>query len=357
MRKERLQTGITVIALVLSAAVGLGLVAYRAGGVLSLRDDAAMLTGKLSFINGSAVSTADQADTAQTGKSAPSEQTARPLSDSSAEAETPERPKNTSHSGDAHPVVETMVSNGNMSYDNIDIRNTTGYPLDVESLLSEPLPFTIEDNRTVQVLVYHTHTCESYLDDDNGVYYDDFYPRSTDGEQGVVAVGDKIVETLRANGVGAVHDTTFHDHPSYEGSYARSWETVCACGEKYPNLKVTIDLHRDSMTAEDGTKYKPTFEYDGKKAAQLMIMTGYDTDGGFDFWDENLIFAMQLQKKCEDLYPGMTRPLNFGEFTYNMNYNNGSLLIEVGTDANTVEEAARTGEYLANALSSLLQNN
>ena len=109
------------------------------------------------------------------------------------------------------------------------------------------------------------------------------------------------------------------------------------------------------MTADDGTKYKPTFVHGGEKAAQIMIMTGYDTEGSFDFWDENLIFAMQLQKKCEDLYPGMTRPLNFGEYTYNMNFNNGSLLIEVGTDANTVEESRRSGEYLANALSSLLK--
>ena len=108
------------------------------------------------------------------------------------------------------------------------------------------------------------------------------------------------------------------------------------------------------MTSSDGTKYKPVFEHDGQKAAQIMIMTGRDTDGDFDFWDENLIFALQLQKKCEDLYPGMTRPLDFDDYTYNMNYNNGSLLIEVGTDANTVEETKRTGEYLANALSSLL---
>jgi len=51
----------------------------------------------------------------------------------------------------------------------------------------------------------------------------------------------------------------------------------------------------------------------------------------------------------------MTRPLNFGEYTYNMNFNNGSLLIEVGTDANTVEESCRSGEYLAHALADLLK--
>lgn len=350
MRKHRWKTGCAVLSAVLIAALCMGLFAYRARSVLPLTDDAAVLAGKLSFFNGTLASPSE-----------PEEPTAavstRPLAQSATEAQESQRPKNTTHTGASYPVVETQVDNGNTRYENISIRNGTGIDLDIGSLLSADLPFSVGDNRTVQVLVYHTHTCESYLDEDTGVYYEDFYPRSTDGSQGVVAVGDRLVETLREHGIGAVHDTTLHDYPSYEGSYARSWETICACREKYPNIVVTIDLHRDSMTADDGTKYKPTFEYEGQKAAQIMIMTGHDTEGDFDFWDENLIFAMQLQKKCEDLYPGMTRPLNFGDFTYNMNFNSGSLLIEVGTDANTVEEAARTGEYLANALSSLLQNN
>ena len=84
-------------------------------------------------------------------------------------------------------------------------------------------------------------------------------------------------------------------------------------------------------------------------------MSGYDESGDFPFWNENLIFAAKLQKECEDSFPGMTRPLYFGEFSYNMDFNNGSLLIEVGTDANTVDEAAYTGELLGNALSSVLQ--
>ena len=347
----------TATALVLLFSVCIGLVLYRASGCMALSDDAALLTGKLSFVNGSSasadsVSVSDE-PAADESPTLPPEQ--RPLAENTDVTEAAEHPVNTNHSGDSYPVVETKVTNGNMSYDNIMIRNTTDYDLDVESLLSADLPFSIEDNHEVQVLVYHTHTCESYMQEDSGEYYDDWYPRSTDGDQGVVAVGEEIVKTLKEHGIGAIHDTTLHDYPSYEGSYARSWETISEYQERYPSIKVTIDLHRDAMTAQDGTKYKPTFEHDGKKAAQLMIMTGYDTEGGFDFWDENLIFAMQLQKKCEDLYPDMTRPLNFGEYTYNMNFNNGSLLIEVGTDANTVDEAVRTGGYLGDALAALLE--
>lgn len=340
-------------ALTLLMAVCLTMAAYRVCACLPLGDEAAILSGKLSFVNGEVGVGATDA----TPDEKPTEQPRiRPLAETPTEAEqAPEKPQDTPHTGDTYPVKEIKVSNGNMSYDDITIRNTTEYELDVESLLSAALPFSLEENHEVQVLVYHTHTCERYLTEDNGEYYDDYYPRSTDGDLGVMAVGERIVDVLKEHGIGAIHDTTLHDYPSYEGSYARSWETISAYQEKYPSIKVTIDLHRDAMTTDDGTKYKPTFETDGKKAAQIMIMAGYDNEGGFDFWHDNLIFAMQLQKKCEDTYPGMTRPLNFGEYTYNMNFNNGSLLIEVGTDANTVDEACRSGGYLGEALAELLR--
>ena len=342
-----------MLALMLVMSACICMAAYRAGSCIALGDEAAFLSGRLSFVNGSVEDGPKAAE-----EPTEQERQARPLAETpTASAGTPEKPRDNSHSGDSYPVREIKVNNGNESYDNFAIRNTTDCEPDYASLLSEELPFTVEDNHSVQVLVYHTHTCERYLTEDTGEYYDDYYPRSTDGDIGVCAVGERLVETLRDHGIGAVHDTTLHDYPSYEGSYARSWETVTAYQEKYPTIKVTIDLHRDAMTTDDGVKYKPTFEHDGKKAAQIMIMAGCDDDGGFDFWDQNLIFATQLQKKCEDMFPDMTRPLNFGNYTYNMNFNNGSLLIEVGTDVNTVDEACRSGEYLGDALAELLSGN
>lgn len=87
-----------------------------------------------------------------------------------------------------------------------------------------------------------------------------------------------------------------------------------------------------------------------------MIMSGYDPydNYGLGHWQENLTFALKLQQKAEDMYPGMTRPLYFGDFAYNMFINNGSLLIEVGTETNTLSEAQYTGELLGNVLSSVL---
>lgn len=336
--------------------IGLSLsaVAYRAAGCFDLFGDTATAAQMMVFSDGSVDRMIAEEETQADDSSEQSEQ--KPLSvPKTVPTQPSEKPSKVAHTGDTYPVSEINISSGNMRYDNIVFKNSAPYDPDIAQLLASDLPFSVADNRTVQVLIYHTHTCESYLDEDCGYYYEDYYPRSTDSARSVIAVGDRIAESLKARGIGVVHDTTLHDYPSYDGSYARSWETISAYKKKYPGIVVTLDIHRDAMTADDGTKYKPTFTYDGKKAAQIMIMSGYDESGDFPFWDENLIFATKLQKACEDSYPGMTRPLYFGEFCYNMDFNNGSLLIEVGTDANTVDEAAYTGELLGNALSSVLK--
>ena len=340
-----------VIALCLSAAV------YRAAGCFDLFGGSAVAAELMVFSNGELSEAYRETESETSDEATPApKHVEKPLAvQKPSPTSAPEKPEKSNHSGDTYPVVEINKSSGNTSYENISIDNATSYDPDIASLLSADLPFELQDNSTVQVLIYHTHTCERYLEDDCGYYYDDYYPRSTDGSLGVIAVGDRIAESLKAKGIGVVHDTTLHDYPSYDGSYGRSWDTIEQYKKKYPGIVVTLDIHRDAMTADDGTKYKPTFTYNGKKAAQIMIMSGYDDSGDFPFWDENLIFAAKLQKECEDNYPGMTRPLYFGMFSYNMDFNNGSLLIEVGTDANTVDEASYTGELLGNALSSVLQ--
>lgn len=335
------------VALVCSCCLSL---AVRGAAVRrSLGDDAAYLAAFLSFSNGDYLSSPESAEPT----------VSKPLTADERAEETSARLDEdiSSRGGAVYPVVETTLTAGNMSFENISLKNTASYTPDVSALLESSLPFEVSANHRVQVLIFHTHTCESYMTEDAGYYYEDFYPRSTDGELGVCAVGEALADALKARGIGVIHDETLYDYPSYEGSYDRSFAAASAYLEKYPEIKVCIDLHRDAMTADDNTKYKPTFTYDGKKAAQIMIMSGHGDDGGsFSFWRDNLTFAVKLQKTCEDMYPGMTRPLYFGDFTYNMNLNSGSLLIEVGTDANTVEEAVRSGSYLGNALAALLKS-
>ena len=257
------------------------------------------------------------------------------------------------------PVFETRYTEGDTGCDNFYIKNATAYTGDFGGYLRRPLPFDFENNKEkVQVLIVHTHSCESYITYDNGYYHESFYPRSEDKEKNMIRVGRAVAEGLEAQGIGVVHAQEIHDSPAYNGAYYRSYDTIMKYIEEYPDIKVVLDLHRDSISYGSGQgKAKPTFTYNGIKAAQIMIMAGYDPDGYYDFprWEENLTFALKLQKTCEDMYPGMTRPLYFGNFVYNMNVNTGSLLIEVGTDVNTLSEAVHTGKLLSNVLARVLQ--
>ncbi len=263
------------------------------------------------------------------------------------------------HEDEVHfPVITSQYGESGVSCSNFYIKDTVGEDTDFDSLLELPLGFEMENTKEPQVLIFHTHTTESYLEYDEGYYHESFYPRNSDSSKNMVSVGEKLAESLRKQGIGVIHAREIHDSPEYTGAYDRSWETITKYIEQYPSIKVVLDIHRDSIAGDGGSKFKPTFEVEGKKAAQIMIMAGYDplNEMGFPDWEYNLRFALKLQKYAEDMYPGMTRPLYFGYFAYNMPISRGSLLIEVGTDVNTVSEAQYTGKLLGNVLARVLQS-
>ncbi len=263
------------------------------------------------------------------------------------------------HEDEAHfPVITSQYGESGVSCSNFYIKDSVGEDTDFETLLKLPLGFEMENTNEPQVLIFHTHTTESYLEYDEGYYHESFYPRNQDSSKNMVSVGEMLAESLRQQGIGVIHATEVHDYPEYTGAYDRSWETITKYVEEYPSIKVVLDIHRDSIAGDGGSKFKPTFEVNGQKAAQIMIMAGYDpmNEMGFPDWEYNLRFALKLQHYAEDMYPGMTRPLYFGYFAYNMPISRGSLLIEVGTDVNTVYEAQYTGKLLGNVLAKVLQS-
>lgn len=265
------------------------------------------------------------------------------------------------HEGEnKYTVYETNITGIGEKYDNFYVKQNASAEIDIGEELNSELGFTPEKTDEPQVLIVHTHTGESYLKYDTGYYYESYYPRTDNNNENVCAVGEAITKSLNERGIKTIHDTTKHDE-SYNGAYDNSMETIQEYLEKYPSIKVVLDIHRDAFsTDEDGAMKKPTFTTaDGQKAAQIMIMAGCDVDGVRDFpeWRYNLRFALKLQQTAETMYPGMTRPLNFGDFVYNMNANTGSLLIEVGTDGNSLNEVKLTGTLLGNALAETLEKN
>ena len=260
------------------------------------------------------------------------------------------------HSGEArYAVTEKTIYPDGTEVDGCYVKNYTGLDMDFAALLREPLPFqTRSGTEEPQVLIYHTHTSEGYLDEDVDYYYESFYSRTGNRDYNVVATGEAIAAELRRQRIAVLHDETVHDS-TYNGSYDRSAETVCADMAENQGIKVVLDIHRDALGTED-CKVKTVFEHDGQKAAQIMILSGCDIYGerGFDNWQNNLSFALKLQTTAESMYPGMTRPMSFDFFAYNEYICDGSLLIEVGTDANSVDEVQRTAEYLGKVLAAVL---
>lgn len=261
------------------------------------------------------------------------------------------------HTGEkTYQIKELQFGASGMKYENFYVKNATSFNLNISDFLSQIPDIQNVKTESPKVLILHTHTTESYMDVDQGFYYESFYPRSSDDSKNVTQVGNAIASKLKNSGIGVIHDITHHDEPSYNGSYSRSAETINKNLQKYPSIQVVLDIHRDAIGDNENGKIKPTFVVNGKKAAQIMILSGCDMDAslGFPDWQYNLRLALRLQQKTETMFPGMTRAMSFGEFRYNMNCTHGSILIEVGTDSNTLDEAVYSGSMLGEALSEVL---
>lgn len=255
------------------------------------------------------------------------------------------------------PVEEIQLDGGAQIAD-FFVKDTTDSGTDLNAELQEDPEVHIKADGSVEVLIYHTHTSEAYSKNFTGFYYTDMETRTQNQDMSVVAVGEELKKALEAQGIGVVHDTTVND-TLYNGSYSRSWEVLQNNLEQHPGIQVTIDLHRDSMTTQEGVKYKPTVLVDGRKAAQVMFLAGCDADGGWgDFpdWKENLHLILRAQQAATQLYPDLVRPLNFSNSKYNMNATKGSMLIEVGTEVNTISEAKYSGRLLGEILGPVLKS-
>ncbi len=216
--------------------------------------------------------------------------------------------------------------------------------------------FSIELNSPLpQVLIMHTHTTETYERSERSFYDSDFLARTTDSDMNMTAVGRAMAKVLNENGINTIHDETVHDYPSYNGSYDRSRETVAKILRENPSIKVVLDVHRDAIERADGTRVAPYVSIDGKNAAQIMIICGCD-DGTMDMPDcmKNLRTASLFEQYIESNSPGLTRPVLFDYRKYNQDMTTGSLLIEVGGHANSIDEAVYAGELAAKGIADAL---
>ena len=241
-------------------------------------------------------------------------------------------------------------------YRNAYIRNYTKLASDeILNILAAPMQMRFEETDAPQVMIMHTHATESYAPFDSDVYDKRYNWRTTDNNNNVVAVGAQLAETLRENGISVLHDTTQHDYPSYTGAYERSEKTVRAYLEQYPTIKVVFDVHRDAIERDGAVIVKPVVEIGGKKAAQLMVMANCDDGSGLiPKWSENFRFAAAITDQLQKDYPDLSRPIFFSYRKYNQQLTTGSLLLEFGSHANTLEEAEYTARLVGESVAKVL---
>ncbi len=242
--------------------------------------------------------------------------------------------------------------------DSCYVKNMTKLPREtVKNYMLSPVAFKAEKNSDrPQILIMHTHATESYLPP-AGTPYDAGYAfRTTDKSQNMVAVGKVIADTLNSMGYNTLQDTTLHDYPSYNGSYDKSRDTVESYLEKYPSIKIVLDIHRDRVERSD-TIISPVVNANGTEYAQIMIISGRD-NGYMNMpnYPENLKFASRLQNQLTKDLPGLTRPVLFDYRNYNQQLTTGSLLVEFGTHGSTLEQAKNSRFVFAKSLAKTLDN-
>lgn len=238
----------------------------------------------------------------------------------------------------------------------IYMKNSTGQAIDIEQELTQRPKLSLSLDGTPEVLILHTHATESYMLQARDYFTEADAVRSQDSSVNMVRVGQAMAQRLEENGIGVIHDTTLHDAVSYTGSYDRSLETAEALLQKYPSIQVILDLHRDSISRGED-KLKTVCEVGGRNAAQLMVVLGCE-DGSAPAhpnWRENLRFALRYQQALEMMYPGLARPLSVVAHRYNQHLAPGAMLIELGTEANTLEEAIYTAQLAGDTLARVLK--
>ena len=241
-------------------------------------------------------------------------------------------------------------------WNNAWIRNYTDLTdAEIQKVLKTSASVRIKESTLPQVLIYHTHATESFEPYDSTVFDIRHTWRDSDNRSNMVAVGDVLAQGLFDSGVAVCHDDTQHDNPSYTGAYDRSAVTIAGYLKQYSSIRVLLDVHRDAIVYSDTAIAKTTATINGKKAAQLMIIAPCD-DGsvGVPDWKENFRFAVELTNRIEEAYPGLTRPVFFCYRTYNFALSDGALLLEFGTNGNTLEEAQYTAQLIAPILAQYL---
>lgn len=218
------------------------------------------------------------------------------------------------------------------------IKNTAGYDIDIDAVVERGCDIRLQAGAP-QILIIHTHSTEAYSPAGLDKYDDLGTNRTLDQNCSVIRIGSELAQMLGDCGLEVIHDTQVFDYPSYTGSYNRSCEAIEKYLADYPSIRIVIDLHRDAL-GSDTVIYKTAATEKGVCAGQIMFVVGTDASGlEHPDWRQNLGLAVYLQNAVCQSYPSLMRPILLTKYRYNQNLTPGSVILEVGTNGNTLREA------------------
>ena len=238
-------------------------------------------------------------------------------------------------------VTENPLSDSSTDeYNGVKIKNETDYELTDDTLNANDL--NIDSSN---IIIFHTHTCESYTSSELYSYTPTGNYRTTDLNYSVAKVGDELETYLTEYGFNVVHNKTYHDYPAYSGSYTRSLETVSSLLEN-TDADIVIDLHRDAIGSY--STYAPTVKIGDDYCAQIMFVIGSNGGGLYHpNWKSNLKFAVKIQEIANSIYPGLFKSIILRNSRYNQHLASAACIIEVGATGNTLEQCLNSMKYLA----------
>lgn len=252
-------------------------------------------------------------------------------------------------------VTMPEVPEGEYSFDTadasfIEINYAAKRKPDIEALLTQPLQWDLTSEEP-SVLIFHSHGTEAFIPAEGYTYEEEGGEyRTTDDSCNMLSLGDELVRLLNEAGINAVHDRTYYDYPDYLASYDNARIGLQEQLERYPSVKLVIDLHRDSAERSDGTQWATECTVNGEDSAQIMLVVGTDSYYTHPSWEKNLGIALKLQTIMEKTHDGFTRPLDLRKQRFNQDLSTGAIIAEIGAAGNTHREAMNGISVLAEAI-------
>ena len=220
--------------------------------------------------------------------------------------------------------------------------------LSVDKFMKINMTLAKQEGEGPQILIYHTHSQEAFADSVPG-----------DVNTGIVGVGEYLTKVLTEQyGYRVLHHTGQYDVETRDNAYSRALPEVEQLLAKNPSIQVVIDLHRDEVAQDT----RLVTELQGRPTAKFMFFNGLSRTrktGDIDYLrnenqEANLAFSFQMQLKAAEYYPGLTRRIYLKGYRYNMHLCPRTLLVELGAQNNTYEEAINACDPLAHILDMVL---